>query len=311
MKTIGVTGCGGYVGNVLVRYLLSKSYKVVGMDNFHKGQCDALFSVIDNPDFEFIYGDVTKQGDCDKLAKQVDGIIHLAAIVGFPACAKQPALSKAVNVDGTINMVNARNKVSSSIPFVFASTGSVYGKITETCHENVTPNPQSQYGIDKLAAENYVSSNPNTLSLRFATGFGISPCMRVNLLVNDLTYQAVYNNCFTLFEAEAKRTFIHVYDMARSFTWALENTGKHSMNVFNCGDVTLNWSKRELAEYIKLKTGCLVTYADIGKDADARDYEVDYTAINKAGFRCEKNMETGINELLKVMPILRIKHQYE
>jgi nucleoside-diphosphate-sugar epimerase len=310
MSTIAVSGCGGYVGNVLIRHLLSEGHRVRGMDNFHKGHCDSLFSVANHPRFDFLYGDVTKVTDCDKLVKGVDGIVHLAAIVGFPACARQPALSAAVNVSGAANMIEARNRVSTNIPFVFASTGSVYGKITELCTEAVSTNPQSQYGLDKLNAEIIVRDNKNTISLRFATGFGISPCMRVNLLVNDLVYQAITNKCFTLFEAEAKRTFIHVYDMARAFVWGL-NSVDNSENVFNCGDKRLNWSKRQLAEYIKSKTGCYVTYADVGKDADARDYEVSYDKINKLGFECVKTMEEGIDELIKVTPILKIRHQYE
>lgn len=307
MKKIAISGCGGYVGNVLVRYLLDKGYSVRGLDNFHKGHCDGLIPLITNPNFEFIYGDVTKSEDCAKLTKDVDGIVHLAAIVGFPACSRQPALSRAVNYEGTRNMLGS----SPNIPFVFASTGSVYGKVEDSCTENTPTNPQSQYGSDKLDAEKMVRNCTNTVSLRFATGFGISPCMRVNLLVNDLCYQAYYNKSFTLFEAEAQRTFIHVYDMARCFEWALLNCDIHQSKVFNAGDKTLNWSKRQLAEYIKSKTNCHVTYADIGKDADQRDYEVDYTAINNAGFKCEFAMENGIDDLIKCMPLLRTRNPYD
>ena len=307
MKKIAVTGCGGYVGNVLIRFLLDKGYFVRGMDNFHKGHCDALIPLITDPNFEFIYGDVTRKEDCKKLTDNVDGIIHLAAIVGFPACSRQPALSKAVNVAGTDNMLCASGF---DIPFVFASTGSVYGKVTELCTEDTTTNPQSQYGIDKLSAERAVVSRGNSVSLRFATGFGVSPCMRVNLLVNDLVNQAITNRCFTLFEAEAKRTFIHVYDMSRCFEWALWQCKKEAQ-VFNAGDSELNWSKRQLAEYIKSKTNCHVTYADIGKDADQRDYEVDFSRLNNAGFRCIYNMEKGIDELIKVTPMLRSRNPYD
>ncbi len=307
MKRIVVSGCGGYVGNVLVRYLLDMGYFVRGMDNFHKGHCDAIIPLVTNPNFEFIYGDVTKETDCEKLVKDADGVIHLAAIVGFPACARQPALSQAVNIDGTANMVNATDN---DTPFVFASTGSVYGKVIDTCTEDTETNPQSQYGMDKLAAEQYVSDFSNTVSLRFATGFGVSPCMRANLLVNDLCYQAHYNKSFTLFEAEAKRTFIHVYDMARCFHWALWQCAGDS-KIYNAGSSSLNWSKRQLAEYIKSKTNCHVTYADIGKDADQRDYEVDYSKINDDGFECQYTMEKGIDELLRVMPLLRTRNPYD
>jgi nucleoside-diphosphate-sugar epimerase len=306
-----VSGAGGYVGNVLVRHLLGKGHKVRAMDNFHKGHCDGLIPLASNQDFEFIYGDVTRFEDCRRLVDGVDGVIHLAAIVGFPACKRQPILSRSVNVDGTLNMLSVRNAINKNMPFVFASTGSVYGKVTELCTEETSTNPQSQYGIDKLTAEQAVRANNNTVSLRFATGFGISPCMRVNLLVNDLVYQAYHNNSFTLFEAEAKRTFIHVYDMARCFEWALRQCVDTESKVFNAGDSTLNWSKRQLAEYIKEQTRCYVTYAEIGKDADQRDYEVSFKKLNDNGFICYYNMKKGIDELIKAAPLLRVRNPYD
>src|SRR3989337_2945312 len=119
MEKILVSGAGGFVGNVLIRKLLVEGYSVRGMDNFHKGQCDALFSIIDHDRFEFQYGDVTSQKDVEKAVDGVAGVVHLAGIVGFPACKRQPALSKAVNVNGTDNILN----LSKQVPFVFASTG--------------------------------------------------------------------------------------------------------------------------------------------------------------------------------------------
>jgi len=309
LMRIGVTGCGGYVGTTLVRHLLKQGYDVVGMDNFHKGQCDSLLSVITNHKFKFMYGDVTSLKDCEKFCDEVDGVIHLAAIVGFPACKRQPALSNAVNVLGTKNIVKARK----DLPLVFASTGSVYGKVEDVCTEDSPCNPLTIYGIDKLEAESAVRNSGNSVALRFATGFGVSPCMRVNLLVNDLVYQAITNRCLTIFEADARRTFIHVNDMAVAFTKSLEKlySGELNYNVYNAGDNDLNWTKRQLSEYIKRATGCLVTYAEIGKDFDQRDYEVSYDRFNKDIMKCYYGMEVGINELIKTAPLLQIRHQYE
>lgn len=309
MQTILISGCGGYLGNVLIRQALDAGYKVIGVDNFHKGNCDSLFSIADNEYFTFEYGDVTDLRRMLKLCERADAIIHLAAIVGFPACSRQPALATAVNVQGTENMLLART----GKPLVFASTGSVYGKVDGICTEDSPLNAVSLYGTTKAEAEKMVSECDNTMSLRFATGFGASPCMRVNLLVNDLVYRALTERHINIFQADFRRTFIHVRDMANGFLWAtnslLNNTP--SQKVYNCGDNNLNWSKRQLASYIREKTGCYVSYADSGTDSDQRDYEVSFERLNNDGFYCQETLESGIDELIRITPILQIRHQYE
>ena len=308
MKKILVTGGGGYVGNVLCRLLLYEGYEVRCMDNFHKGQCDALIALASSPNFEFMYGDITNVTDVKKATQEIDGIVHLAAIVGFPACVKQPSLATAVNVDGTYNLLEHRN---SNTPLVFASTGSVYGKVEGVCTEESPLNSLSLYGDTKKTAEMAVKSELNTVCYRFATGFGVSPCMRVNLLVNDLTHQAVTNRCLTIFQADFRRTFIHVRDMAESFLFALRNYDQmQDQKDYNVGADNLNWTKRELAEFISEKTGAFVSYAETGEDLDQRDYTVDYSKIEEAGFYCQTSMEEGILELINVVPLLQIRHQY-
>ena len=163
----------------------------------------------------------------------------------------------------------------------------------------------------KKVAEIAVREQPNTVSYRFATGFGVSPCMRVNLLVNDFTHQAMTNKCLNIFQADFRRTFVHVRDMTRAFMFGINNYKKMSHNVYNVGDNNLNWTKRELAEYIAGKTGSFVNYAETGQDLDQRDYEVDYSRIQNEGFKCSVSMETGIDELMKVTPLLQIRHQYQ
>ena len=310
MSKVLVTGGGGYVGNVLCRHLLNEGYQVKCVDNFNKGQCDAIIPLAINPNFEFTYADVTVSKQINEAVKGCDAIIHLAAIVGFPDCAAQPALAEVVNVEGTMNVINARNLYSKNIPLVYASTGSVYGKVEGICTEESPLNAVSQYGINKRAAEGMVSSEENAVSFRFATGFGVSPSMRVNLLVNDFVYQAITNKILTIFQADFRRTFIHVRDMAKAFTMGIEHMGNWKHKVYNCGANHLNWTKRELAEYIKEQTGCFVHYEEIGKDNDQRDYEVSYNKLEAEGFKCDVDMETGINELIKVSPILQIRHQY-
>ena len=303
-----VTGGGGYVGNILCRDLLSRGYDVRCVDNFHKGQCDALMGLMVNPSFEFVYGDVTNVKHVHGMLKGIDGVVHLAAIVGFPSCLKQPALATSVNIDGTQNLLEQRDH---DIPFVFASTGSVYGKVDGICTEDSPLNAVSLYGETKKVAEREVARQPNTISYRFATGFGVSPCMRVNLLVNDFVLNAYSQQCLNVFQADFRRTFVHVRDMSRAFVFALENIDTMNHKVYNVGDNELNWTKRELAEYIGEKTGAFINYAETGEDLDKRDYSVDYSRLNNEGFTCKVGMEEGINELVKTVPLLQIRHQYQ
>lgn len=300
-----VTGAGGFVGNILCRDLIDQRYEVVAMDNHHKLQCDGLLDLVTNDNFTFVPGDVTDYTSVKKAMEGCDAVIHLAALVGFPACLRQPTLAQVVNVEGTKNVVNA----AEGRRVVFASTGSVYGVVEDVCTEDSPLNAVSLYGTSKLEAEQYVSSHENTVSFRFATGFGVSPNMRVNLLVNDLVYQCVTNGAINIFQPDARRTFIHVTDMSRAFIYGLDGS-KLNHKVYNCGDNDLNWTKRELAEHIALRTNAFVSYNESGEDADKRDYEVSYDLLANDGFRCEKTMEQGIDELIKAVPLMNITHQY-
>jgi nucleoside-diphosphate-sugar epimerase len=307
MKVL-VTGGGGFVGNVLCRRLLEQGHQVRCVDNFIKG-CYGLMELIPNPNFEFVYGDVTDYKTCKEVVEDVDGVIHLAAIVGFPDCKAQPGLAEAVNVGGTKNMLMAAD----GRPFVFASTGSVYGKVEGVCTEDSPRNPQSLYGITKFLAESAVTEAENTVAFRFATGFGWSPNMRVNLLVNDFAYQAVYNKSLVIFQADFRRTFIHVQDMAKTFIMGLEKVIDKSLQykVYNAGANHLNWTKRELAEHIAGLTGASVFYGDIGEDPDQRDYEVDYSKWHNEGFQPDYTIEDGVKEIIKGAPLIHIVHQYQ
>ena len=189
MKVL-VTGGGGYLGNVLCRDLMRRGYFVRCVDNFHKGHCDPVIGLVSRPSFEFMYGDVSNQEHVEKMWDGCDACIHLAGIVGFPQCAAQPALSHAVNVDGTKYLLDIRGDRI----FINSSTGSVYGKVEGICTEDSPLNTTTTYGLNKLEAEHMTTNAGDfTASFRFATGFGVSPNMRVNLLVNDLVHQAVSN----------------------------------------------------------------------------------------------------------------------
>jgi nucleoside-diphosphate-sugar epimerase len=308
MKTIAISGCGGFIGSYAIRYFLANGYKVRGLDNFFKGHVDSLLSYIGNPNFEFISGDVTKLKDCEKLCDGVDYIIHLAALVGFPICSRWPDLAKAVNVNGTANMLKARNEKT---PFIFASTGSVYGKVEGICTEESPCNTTTVYGETKLQAETMVANEQNTVSYRMATAFGLSPCMRVQLLVNDFCHRAIHDKVINIFEADARRTFIHISDFIRALEFGFRNVNSLKHKIYNCGDNDLNWTKRELAEYIQERTKCHLFYVEFAKDLDCRDYEVSYQKLNNEGFFCKSGMKEGIDELLKAAPLLRVGNRYE
>lgn len=304
-----VFGCAGYIGNYMARYLISCGYRVHGVDNFWKGHGDALLGLVSNPDFTFKFGDVTNDYDIQSNLEGADYIINLAGIVGFPACKRHPVLAKAVNQDAAIRIAQLKRD---KVPLFFASTGSVYGKVEDICTEESPTNPQSLYGVTKLNAEHEIAKYyPNTLIYRFATAFGVSPCMRVNLLVNDLVYQAMTNRSIAIFQADFRRTFIHISDFCRSVEFGLDNISSLKYNIYNVGSPENNWTKRQLAEYIKVKTGCSLFYNDVGEDLDQRDYEVDYSKIYAEGFECKVTMAEGIDELIKATPILQIRHQYE
>lgn len=313
MSKVLITGGGGYVGSVLCGELLNRGYQVRCMDNAYKGTLDSIIPFVTNPNFEFFDGDVTNKDDCNNAVKGVDGIIHLAAIVGFPACKKSPALAEAVNFGGTKNMLTARARENYSIPFVNASTGSVYGSVEGVCTEDSPLNGTTLYATTKRDAEQMVTDAGNSVSFRFATGFGVSPNMRVNLLVNDFVYKAVYDKCIVVFQADFRRTFIHVRDMAESFIQGFEKlrSGDLRYQVYNAGANHLNWTKRELAEYVSGLTGCYLHFGEIGEDLDKRDYEVDYSKFEQDVTRCQVSMEQGIKELEKVVKVLRMGGKYE
>jgi nucleoside-diphosphate-sugar epimerase len=298
-----VTGGAGYIGATLCPLLLDKGYEVIALDNLFKGHADALIPCSSYKDFKFIRGDVRDEKLVSKLMDEVDGVIHLAGLVGFPICAKDPWQSYSVNVEGTANLLKYRQY---DIPLIYSSTGSCFGKIEGICTEETPCNPLSEYGLHKYQAEKLVTECNNTVSLRFATAYGVSNSLRVNLLINDLVYQAIKKGGFTIFEADFRRTFIHVRDMAKGLIWGLEGLIENKLqhNVYNCGGESGNCSKRDVAEYLKKKIGCKVEYGNDGIDMDKRDYEVDYSRIRAEGFELSYTMEQGIDELIRVVPIL-------
>jgi len=301
-----VTGGAGYVGTTLVPQLLEKGYEVAIFDNLMFGG-DYILPFFRNKSFTFIEGDIRDESKLWDAVKSADIIIHLAAIVGFPACRKEPELAKTVNVDGTRNLIKLTSK---NQIIIYASTGSNYGALEKICTEDSPLNPLSLYGQTKTLAEKMLMEERTTIGYRFATAFGVSPRMRLDLLINDFTYKAITQGYLVIYESHFMRTFIHVHDMGRAFLFAIENYDKMKNNIYNVGSEKMNLSKKDICEMIKNKTKAYIHYADIGEDLDKRNYIVSYEKINRIGFDTTITVEEGIDELVKALKAIKFKTPY-
>ena len=300
MKKVLITGGAGYIGTVLTELLLSKGYKVTIYDRLmYDGSI--LIPYFSNPNFKFVKGDILDKESLNKVMKENDIVIHLAAIVGYLACDRNKILTNQVNVDGTKNIIDLIGKDQY---LLFGSTGSNYGKVEGICKEDTPLNPSTLYGVTKTRSEDIVMGRDNSTAFRFATAFGVSPRLRMDLLVNDLVYKAITDGCLVIYQSPAMRTFIHVRDMARSFLFAIENQDKMVGEVYNCGSNDLNYSKRDVCEMIKERTNCYINYNDYDYDKDNRDYEVSYDKLHSLGFDVNIGVEEGIDELIKVYNVL-------
>ena len=300
MKVL-VTGGAGYVGTVLVPQLLAAGHQVTVLDNL-RGSGLALLPMFENTNFSFVRGDVRDREVVQRVVSENDAVIHLAAIVGFPACRKHPELATSTNVDGTRNMTEA---LRPGQPFVYASTGSNYGKLEAICTEESPLNPVSLYAITKTDAER-ISLEAGGVALRFATAFGVSPRLRLDLLINDFVHQAVVNKQIIVYEQHFRRTFIHVRDMARAFQFALANFETMQGESYNVGHESLNFTKEDVATTIRERVPFYLHFAEVGADPDQRDYEVSYEKIRNLGFETTTTLEAGIDELIRAMDVVEI-----
>ncbi|MBA3488157.1 MAG: SDR family oxidoreductase [Longispora sp.] len=302
-----VTGGAGYVGSTLVPMLLAAGHEVRVLDSLRFGG-HGLLGCARFPGFELVEGDIRNAAVVEAAVADVNAIVHLAAIVGYPACKKEPDLARTTNVDGTRNLLAARRPGQR---FVLASTGSVYGAVPDyVCHEDTPRAPITLYGETKAEAERLVLDSGNAVALRYATAFGASPRMRVDLMPNDFTYQAVHNRSLILYEGGFKRTFVHVIDMARSIVFALDNWANVVNDVYNIGHESMNFTKVELARKILDHVDYYLYFAEMGSDADKRDYEVSYSKIRAKGFDITVDLDAGLAELVKAVRLISVVNPY-
>ena len=292
-----VTGGGGYVGTSLVPILLSAGHKVTVLDPLYRGGLNPLLPFFRNPAFRLIRCDMSEEGAAARALEDCDAVIHLAAVVGYPACAREPERTEILNIKATEILC----RYSADRPFIFASTGSCYGAVADKlCTEESPLQPLSLYGSSKVEGEKIVGSITGGVSLRFATAYGLSPVMRTDLLMNHLTMQAVKTGRLSIYEPEAHRTFIHVSDMAKAFLFALDNYESMAGEAWNVGDESQNLTKRDIC--LKLKNLLPELYLDFlmeGKDPDARDYAVSYEKLRSLGYRIEIPLDDGMSELIR------------
>jgi nucleoside-diphosphate-sugar epimerase len=302
-----ITGAAGYIGSVLIDYLFENHGdtidKIIAIDNLMYRQV-SLTQHCHRDEFEFHKLDVREYDKILPLVQKADIIIPLACIVGMPACKKYPELTISTNQEA-IQWLTKVTRPDQKI--IFPTTNSGYGVGQEGiyCTEETPLNPISLYGITKTEAEKSLLANGNAVTLRLATVFGVSPRMRLDLLVNDFTYKAFKDKYIVLFESHFKRNFIHIRDIAYTFAFVIQNFDKMKGQAFNVGLSSANISKKELCDSIKkFIPDFYITESEINEDPDKRNYIVSNDRLESLGWYPKFTLEAGISELLGAYPII-------
>jgi len=293
-----VTGGAGYLGSILSEHLLSAGLSVTVVDNLLYGQ-SGPYHLAANPRFDFIFGDARDERIMAGLVKQADVLIPLAAVVGAPSCDRDPVYATSLNLEA-IRMLNRLR--SRSQRMVFPTTNSGYGTQSGDlfCTEETLLEPISLYGRLKAQAECEILATPNSITLRLATVFGMSPRMRIDLLVNTFVYEAVKRGYLIIFEKDFKRNYVHIRDVADCFLHCIQKGDPMVGQAYNVGLDAANLSKEELAKKVKAYVPELyLDFAPIGSDPDKRNYIVSNEKLRKAGYEAKRTLDAGIVELIK------------
>jgi nucleoside-diphosphate-sugar epimerase len=308
MKKVLVSGGAGYIGSVLVRLLLEKGYHVRVIDNLMFGG-EPIVDLLTHPNFSFVKGDIRDKASVQAAVKNIDYVAHLAAIVGDPACAKEPELTKSINLEGAKQLYEIANEAGVK-KFVFASTCSNYGKMKNPASfvtEESELAPVSLYAETKVAFENYLLSRDKNnvckpTCLRFSTVYGLSLRSRFDLTVNEFTKDLALNKELVIFGEQFWRPYCHVNDLAASMELVMASSDqKTAFEVFNVGDTSENYQKKMIVDEIKK---CIpeakVKY--VSKTEDPRDYRVNFTKIqNQLGFKITRTVPDGIKEIIQAV----------
>lgn len=299
-----VTGGAGYIGSILVPELLNKGHSVIVIDNFMYNQ-QSLLDCCHNEKLTIVRGDARDENLISKCLQKVGAIFPLACLTGAPLCLKDPICAKTTNFDAVKMILELRKKDQI---IIFPTTNSGYGIGQEGiyCTEETPLNPISLYGQLKVDIEKLLLEAGNCITLRLATVMGISPRMRLDLLVNDFVYRTVNDRFLVLFEPHFKRNYIHIRDVAKAFIHCLDNFDQMKNNAYNVGLSDANISKWELCQEIKKQLpDFYFVEAEIGEDPDKRNYIVSNTKIETTGFRPNYSLSQSITELIKGYQIIK------
>lgn len=307
MDRVLVTGGAGYIGSVLVEELLKLNYQVTVLDNFMYGQ-NSILHLVHHKNLNIIKGDVRDRSLMRDLIAESDVVVPLAAIVGAPACDKDPWLASSVNKQSVLSMLEM---VSNDQRILMPTTNSAYGSGDDDneCDENSPLKPISLYAREKVEVESALMQFTGATSYRLATVFGMSPRMRLDLLVNDFVRRALVDGFVVLFEGHFKRNYIHVRDVVAAFILALKFPSQFVGEVFNVGLSSANLSKVELCERIKkVIPNFVFMEAPLHRDPDQRNYVVSNAKIEARGFAPTYDLEAGIRELVKGIPLMNTRN---
>ena len=291
-----ITGGAGYLGSVFTRNLL-KNHEVIVYDNLMYNQT-SLVDLSNNPNFTFHYGDVREWSKLKYLVEQVDIVIPLAALVGFPLCEKDKDLATSINTTQIQNIVDV---LSNDQMILYPNTNSGYGTRGKGMVDETNElTPISHYGKTKCEAEDYIINESNGISFRLATVFGVSSRMRTDLLVNDFVYKLLTDRYITLFEHKFVRNFIHIQDVSRAFEYMIDNYYTFNNEIFNLGLSDENITKKQLVEKIQTHIpNTSVNYSNYYEDPDKRDYFVSNKKIEETGWKPIFTLDDGIKELIQ------------
>ena len=301
---IFITGGAGYLGSILTPVLLAQGHEVTVLDNFYFNQ-NSLLDCCQYETFHVIRGDCRDEALLKPLVAKADLIIPLAALVGVPLCNTDVLATKSTNQEAVELLCRLAGRQQWIIMPV-TNSGYGVGEKGKFCTEETPLKPISSYGVTKVKAEEAVLARENSISFRLATVFGMSPRMRIDLLVNDFVHRAVHDRAVVVFEGHFKRNYIHIRDVARAFIHAIGHFEEMKGRPFNVGLSDANLSKAELCDRIKLQVPSFVYLeAPVGEDPDKRDYIVSNSRIEATGYQPAHSLDDGIRELIKGFRMIR------
>ncbi len=300
MKKVLITGAAGYIGSELIDYLLKQNYQVVALDNLMYEKTSLLRYASDSR-FSFVKGDVRDHKLLKQLMSDVDVIIPLAALVGFPLCDKDPEAATAINYEA--NKFIADNKKPEQ-KVIYPCTNSGYGTNEGVCTEESPLRPVSLYGKTKVQAEEVYRNVENHVTFRLATVFGPAARMRTDLLVNNFVLRTLRDKLIVLYECEFMRNYVHIHDVCRAFMFVLDNWNDCKNQTYNVGNDSLNMNKLQLAEKIQEHLPLEIIKAEFTNDPDVRDYVVSSQKIYDKGFSCEYDLDDGVKQLVNAYSII-------